>query len=116
MSATLDGEAVAKLLGDAPIVTSEGRMFPVESRFAGKGAPVLPGPDSPEKITAQLVQRALREESGDILVFLPGAREIRRVQSSIEGTDASVRVLPLFGELAAEDQDAALAPSPAGTR
>ncbi|HWW83994.1 MAG TPA: DEAD/DEAH box helicase, partial [Vicinamibacterales bacterium] len=44
MSATLDGEAVARLLGDAPIVTSEGRMFPVESRFAGKGAPPLPGP------------------------------------------------------------------------
>ena len=89
MSATLDGEAVARLLGDAPIVTSEGRMFPVESRFAGKGAPPLPGPpfgpggpvDSPEKITAQLVLRALREETGDVLVFLPGAREIRRVQS-----------------------------------
>ena len=121
MSATLDGEAVAKVLGDAPIVTSEGRMFPVESRFAGKGAPVLPvlpGPgapvDSPEKVTAQLIQRALREESGDVLVFLPGAREIRRVQTMIEGT--SVRVLPLFGELAAEDQDAALTPSPPGTR
>jgi ATP-dependent RNA helicase HrpB len=124
MSATLDGEAVAKVLGDAPIVTSEGRMFPVESRFAGKGAPVLPvspGPgapvDSPEKVTAQLIQRALREESGDVLVFLPGAREIRRVQSIMEGTEsASLRVLPLFGELAAEDQDAALTPSPPGTR
>ena len=131
MSATLDGEAVAKVLGDAPIVTSEGRMFPVESRFAGKGAPVLPVPpgpgapvDSPEKVTAQLIQRALREASGDILVFLPGAREIRRVQSIIEGwpmgppgaESASLRVLPLFGELAAEDQDAALTPSPPGTR
>jgi ATP-dependent helicase HrpB len=126
MSATLDGEAVARLLGDAPIVTSEGRMFPVESRFAGKGAPPLPGPpfgpagavDSPEKITAQLVLRALREETGDVLVFLPGAREIRRVQSLLEGAEdsASVRVLPLFGELPPEDQDAALTPSPPGTR
>jgi ATP-dependent helicase HrpB len=123
MSATLDGEAVAKILDDAPIVTSEGRMFPVESRFAGKGAPVLPvspGPgapvETPEKVTAQLIQRALREESGGILAFLPGAREIRRVQSMIEGNDASIRVLPLFGELAAEDQDAALTPSSAGTR
>jgi ATP-dependent helicase HrpB len=114
MSATLDGEAVAKLLGEAPIVTSAGRMFPVESRFAGKGAPVLPGPDSPEKVTAQLIQRALREEPGDVLVFLPGAREIRRVQSMIE--DAAVKVLPLFGELAPEDQDAALSPSAPGTR
>jgi ATP-dependent helicase HrpB len=124
MSATLDGEAVAKVLGDAPIVTSEGRMFPVELRFAGKGAPVLPvspGPgapvDSPEKVTAQLIQRALREESGDVLVFLPGAREIRRVQSIMEGAgSATLRVLPLFGELAAEDQDAALTPSLPGTR
>lgn len=165
MSATLDGEAVARLLGDAPIVTAEGRMFPVESRFAGKGAPVLPGPpfgpgtqESPEKITAQLVLRALREETGDLLVFLPGAREIRRVQSLIEaggideaatreaGTRAAgtrgapnraspnpaadtreatirsaatrpiVRVLPLFGELASDDQDAALTPAAPGTR
>jgi ATP-dependent helicase HrpB len=97
MSATLDGEAVARLLGDAPIVTSEGRTFPVESRYAGKGAPPLPGPpfgpqgpvDSPEKITAQLVLRALREETGDVLVFLPGAREIRRVQSLLESAKSS---------------------------
>jgi ATP-dependent helicase HrpB len=123
MSATLDGEAVARLLGDAPIITSEGRTFPVESRFAGKGSPLLPGPpfgpggpiDSPEKITAQLVLRALREETGDVLVFLPGAREIRRVQSLIEATP-DIRVLPLFGELSPEDQDAALAPSSPGTR
>ncbi len=123
MSATLDGEAVARLLGDAPIVTSEGRTFPVESRYAGKGAPPLPGPpfgasgpvDSPEKVTAQLIQRALREETGDILVFLPGAREIRRVQSLIEQAGV-VRVLPLYGELSPDDQDAALAPSPPGTR
>ncbi len=148
MSATLDGEAVARLLDDAPIVTSEGRTFPVESRFAGKGAPLLPESalglgnttDSPEKIAAQLAMRALREERGDVLVFLPGAREIRRVQSIIEnaltdGTLASagadrtaapgarrsgavetIRLLPLFGELAAEDQDAALTPSAPGTR
>jgi ATP-dependent helicase HrpB len=132
MSATLDGEAVARLLGDASIVTSEGRMFPVESRFVGKGAPLLPGSmsqgpggptDTPEKVTAQLVRRALREESGDVLVFLPGAREIRRVQSLVEASDSSsthageaIRVLPLFGELSAEDQDAALTPSVPGSR
>ena len=123
MSATLDGEAVARLLGDAPIITSEGRTYPVESRFAGKGAPPLPGPgfgpggavDTPEKVTAQLVMRAVREETGDVLVFLPGAREIRRVQSLIEATP-SIRVLPLFGELSPEEQDAALAPSSPGTR
>jgi ATP-dependent helicase HrpB len=128
MSATLDGEAVARLLGNgsvgAPIVTASGRSYPVETRFAGKGLPVLPwsgpGPpganDSPERVTTQLVRRALREEEGDVLVFLPGAREIRRVQSDLGDLDAATRVLPLFGELSADDQDAALAPSPSGQR
>ncbi|TLY75416.1 MAG: ATP-dependent helicase HrpB, partial [Gammaproteobacteria bacterium] len=125
MSATLDGEAVARLLDDAPIVTAHGRLFPVESRFAGKGAPLLPRPpsgpgsqDTPEKLISQLVLRALREEPGDVLVFLPGAREIRRVQSLLEsaGIDPSVRLMPLYGELASADQDAALLPAARGTR
>lgn len=122
MSATVEGESVARLLEEAPIVEATGRVFPVETRFAGKGAPLLPGPlapgaDSPERVVAQLVLRALREEPGDVLVFLPGAREIRRVQSILApGIDPSVRVLPLFGELAGEEQDAALTPAPPGTR
>src|SRR6185312_11948052 len=116
MSATLDGEAVSKLLNDAPIVTAEGRLFPVESRYGGKGLPVLPGGglvargpsgaiETPEKIVTQLIQRALREGSGDVLVFLPGAREIRRVQSLLQssGLEASVQVRPLFGELSGEE-------------
>jgi ATP-dependent helicase HrpB len=125
MSATLDGAALSKLLGDAPIVTSQGRTFPVESRFVGKGAPMLPPTtfvpgqqDSPEKLVAQTITRALQEEHGDVLVFLPGAREIRRVQSLLQssGLDPSVRVLPLFGELSGDDQDAALQPSAQGAR
>ncbi len=115
MSATLDGERAAAMLGDAAIVTAQGRMFAVESRFAGKGSPVLPGTrsatggwESPERIVAQIVTRALREEEGDVLVFLPGAGEIRRVQGMLE-SESDVRVLPLYGELAPEDQDAALA-------
>lgn len=123
MSATLDGQAVARLLGDAPLVTASGRMFPVESRYAGQGAPVLPssgfgGPhsqDSPERVVARIVQRALREEPGDVLVFLPGAGEIRRVQGLIEPS-GDTRVLPLFGDLSAADQDEALAPSKRGKR
>ena len=129
MSATLDGAAVARLLGDAPVVTAEGRLFPVETRFVGKGAPPLPGEWSAsargpsaygeaERQVALVVQRALREEEGDVLVFLPGAGEIRRVQRLLEsaGLERSVRVLPLFGELAAGDQDSALNPGPVGTR
>jgi ATP-dependent helicase HrpB len=125
MSATLDGESVARLLGDAPIVTAQGRMFPVESRFVGKGSPLLPPTafvpgrqEFPEEVVARTVARALREEPGDVLVFLPGAREIRRVQSLLQsaGLDPAVRVFPLFGELSGEDQEAALLPAAQGTR
>jgi ATP-dependent helicase HrpB len=125
MSATLDGEGVAKLLDDAPIVTAPGRMFPVESRFVGKGSPLLPPTsfvpgqhDTPEGLVARTISRALREEQGDILVFLPGAREIRRVQSLLQssGLESSVQVLPLFGELSGDDQDAALRPAAQGIR
>jgi ATP-dependent helicase HrpB len=120
MSATLDGAAVARLLGDAPIVTASGRMYTVEVRYAGSGSPVLPGARdaSPERVVARLVQRALTEAEGDVLVFLPGAPEIRRVQQALEEArdDARVQVLPLFGELAPDEQDRALRPAAAGTR
>jgi ATP-dependent helicase HrpB len=126
MSATLEGERVAALLGDAPLVSAPGRMFPVETRFAGKGAPLLPDPaaargqqESPERQVAQVVHAALLEEPGDVLVFLPGAREIRRVQTLLlERAQAipSLQILPLFGELSTGEQDAALAPSSGGMR
>jgi len=125
MSATLDGEAVARLLDDAPIVTSQGRTFPVESRYVGKASPLLPPTtfvpgqvEYPEDVVTRTIVRALREEPGDVLVFLPGAREIRRVQSLLQssGLDSAVRVYPLYGELSGDDQDAALQPSPAGLR
>ncbi|HZC87308.1 MAG TPA: ATP-dependent helicase HrpB, partial [Steroidobacteraceae bacterium] len=123
MSATLDGAAVAQLLGDAPRVSAAGHTFAVETRYAGKGPALLPATaaaratHSPEKLSAQLALRALREEQGDVLVFLPGAREIRRVQSLLEGTAlAGVAVLPFYGELGSEAQDAALAPAARGMR
>jgi ATP-dependent helicase HrpB len=124
MSATLDGERVAALLGDAPIVSAQGRMFPVETRFAGKSAPLLPDPtaargtqESPERVVAQIIQSALAEETGDVLVFLPGAREIRRVQTLLqERLPASLAILPLFGDLSPGEQDAALAPASSGAR
>lgn len=122
MSATLEVERVAAMLS-APIIATAGRMFPVESRYAGKGAAPLPGgygasQVSSERLIARLVARALAEESGDVLVFLPGAGEIRRVQGVLEsaGLEKGVRVLPLFGDLSNADQDAALAPSPQGMR
>jgi ATP-dependent helicase HrpB len=130
MSATLEGSAVARLLGDAPVVAAHGRRFPVQTRYAGKGMPPLPevGPargtqESPEALTARVVRRALEEEQGDVLVFLPGAREIHRVRALLEGTlpaassgTGRLQVLPLYGELSSEEQEAALMPARAGSR
>src|SRR5437588_800018 len=124
MSATLDGAAVASLLGDAPRVSAPGRLHPVETRYAGSGPPALPdaagagAQHAPERLVSQLILRALREQRGDVLAFLPGAREIRRVHSSLAAAQlpAGVQVMPLFGDLPGEQQDAALAPAPAGAR
>ena len=122
MSATLDAQAIAARLGEAPVVCSAGRTFAVETRYAAAGAPLLPGPmpggESVEALTTRIVRRALTEEPGDVLVFLPGAREIRRVQSQLQGgpLPAGTRVLPLYGELRPEEQDAALMPAAAGAR
>jgi ATP-dependent helicase HrpB len=121
MSATLDGAAVGKLLGDAPVVTAAGRMFPVVTHYLGTGMPLLPfygpGPrESPELAVVKAIRRALGESPGDMLVFLPGAGEIRRVQGMLDFVGPGVDVYPLYGELAAGDQDAALKPAPAGRR
>jgi ATP-dependent helicase HrpB len=118
MSATLDGARVASLLDDAPVVDVPGRAFPVAIHYAGRGAPLLPGgADSPERLVAQTVRRALAESSGDVLVFLPGVGEIRRVQGLLSDlAGPRLQLLPLYGDLAAQEQDAALNPPPAGVR
>ena len=129
MSATLEGAAVSRLLGDAPIVSAHGRSFPVETRYAGKGSPPLPdggrargAEETPEILTARIVRRALEEEHGDVLVFLPGAREIHRVRALLEGSTGAadgtgrLQILPLYGELSSAEQDAALAPARASSR
>jgi ATP-dependent helicase HrpB len=96
MSATLDGAAVALLLGDAPRIISAGRAFPVAVRHAKRP------PEHIEREVAHTVRRALAEEPGDALVFLPGASEIRRVARTLrEGAlPDDTDVLPLYGELA----------------
>ncbi|WP_172786689.1 MULTISPECIES: ATP-dependent helicase HrpB [Bradyrhizobium] len=113
MSATLDGARVARLLGDAPVVESEGRAFPVETRYLGRKA------DAPiERQMADAIASALRADSGSVLAFLPGAAEIRRTQNFLSERvqDASVEIVPLFGALDAAVQDRAIAPAPKGTR
>jgi ATP-dependent helicase HrpB len=113
MSATLDLQPIAKLLGDAPIVAARGRSFDVATHYVARRPEFRV-----EQLMAQVVRTALREHDGDILCFLPGAAEIRRVQRALEdtGLDRHVRVLPLYGELEGAAQDAALSPAPAGQR
>lgn len=113
MSATLDGARVAKLLGDAPVVASEGRAFPVETRYLGRK------PDAPlERQMADAIANALRADPGSVLAFLPGAAEIRRTQNFLGERvhDASIEIVPLFGALDAAVQDRAIAPAPKGQR
>ena len=113
MSATLDGARVGKLLGDAPVVASEGRAFPVETRYLGRR------PDAPlERQMADAIATALRADPGSVLAFLPGAAEIRRTQNFLGERvhDASTEIVPLFGALDAAVQDRAIAPAPMGQR
>ena len=113
MSATLDGAAVARLLGDAPTVTSEGRAFPVETRWLGRR------PDrKPEAAVAAAVREALARDPGDVLAFLPGGGEIRRAAALLEGGALApgTYVAPLYGDLPQEAQDRAIAPAVPGRR
>jgi ATP-dependent helicase HrpB len=113
MSATLDGARVAKLLGEAPVIASEGRAFPVETRYLGRKS------DAPlERQMADAIALALRADPGSVLVFLPGLSEIRRTQNLLAERihDASVEIVPLFGALEASVQDRAIAPAPKGRR
>jgi ATP-dependent helicase HrpB len=120
MSATLDLEPLARLLGGAPWVSAEGRSFEVATQYV---------PRRPEMAlelqTAQVIRNALANHDGDILCFLPGAAEIGRVQRALEesaagagrsGSRETLRISPLYGELGAEQQDAALRPAPGGER
>ena len=113
MSATLDGARVGGLLGDAPVIESAGRAFPVETRYIGRDArtPI-------ERQVADAVLRALRADAGSLLVFLPGAAEIRRTETLLRErlADPDIDMVALYGALDADVQDRAIAPAPPGRR
>jgi ATP-dependent helicase HrpB len=113
MSATLDGARVAKLLGDAPVIESEGRAFPVETRYLGRASNILT-----ERQMAEAVARALKTDPGSILAFLPGQAEIRRTETLLKelSPDPAVDIVTLYGALDAKTQDRAIAPAPPGRR
>ena len=108
MSATLDGAALSALLGDAPIVTSTGRQHPVRVRYV---AP-LTG-QRVEGAMAAMIRRVLQQDEGGVLAFLPGVSEIRRTVDLLLGDrlPLGTSVHPLYGDLPAEAQDAAIAPA-----
>lgn len=129
MSATLDGVRAAALLGDAEVVSVPGRAFPVELRYLGRGPPLLPPAATGDggawhdaaaltRVVAAAVRQALLESPGDVLVFLPGAGEIRRVENALRdgALPAHVTLWPLYGEMSAAAQDAVLEPAAAGSR
>src|SRR5512144_1543604 len=113
MSATLDGARVGGLLGNAPVIESAGRAFPVETRYIGRDArtPI-------ERQVTDAVLRSLRADAGSLLVFLPGAAEIRRTAAFVRErlADPDIAVVALYGALDADIQDRAIAPAPPGRR
>lgn len=112
MSATLDGAPIARLLGDAPILTSEGKRYPVETRYLER-EPTGRLDDT----VAAAIRRALSNEEGDILVFLPGVGDIRRVEQRVlDFAPPTLDIVPLYSDLPLDRQDAALRPAPAGRR
>ncbi|PAA22924.1 ATP-dependent helicase HrpB [Pseudomonas fragi] len=115
MSATLEGERLASILDDAPILRSEGRMYPVAMRW---GRPFVPG-EFIEPRVVQTVLDAINDESGSLLVFLPGQAEIRRVNQQLAdalGSRSDILLCPLHGELDLTAQRAAIEPAPKGLR
>lgn len=112
MSATLAADRVAGLLDGAPVIVSEGRSYPVETRYLGRSVE--------RRIEDQVkdaIMRAVRSEPGSVLAFLPGQREIIRVAEALEETmKGDVILAPLYGAMDPRDQDQAIAPAPVGKR
>ncbi|WEK31678.1 MAG: ATP-dependent helicase HrpB [Candidatus Pseudomonas phytovorans] len=115
MSATLEGERLSRLLDGAPVVSSEGRMHPVDIRW---GRPFQPGEFIEPRVVDSVLQ-ALADQAGSVLVFLPGQAEIRRVHQSLQealGERPEILLCPLHGELDLNAQRAAIDPAPKGQR
>ncbi len=111
MSATLDGEKISSVFNRAPIITSTGKQYPVMFQYMPSEKDV-----HISVATTRVIRKALREQSGDLLVFLPGAGEIQRVQTLLETENPSAQVIPLYGDLPFKKQQEAILPHPQGLR
>jgi len=120
MSATLDAAGVARLLDDAPVLTSEGQAFPVETSYLPDKAP-LPEPGRIATAVLRRLERVLAEKTGSVLVFLPGVREIKQVEHALDALPpGKLQDMPivaaLYGDLSREQQDRAIQPCAVGRR
>lgn len=111
MSATLQSDRLANLLDQAPILRAQGQQFPVTVQYAP-----VPVNTRPEAHMSAMVRKVLAEESGSVLVFLPGTGEIRRVAEHLQGLPEHILIAPLYGDLSPAEQDAAIQPAPTGQR
>ncbi len=112
MSATLDNQKLQQTLPQAPVISAEGRSFPVERRYLP-----LPSTGYFEDNVAQAVRQILNKHQGSLLLFLPGVAEIRRVYDALNGTlSPDIDLCPLYGALSLAEQQKAIAPSPDGRR
>ncbi len=111
MSATLDGVRYAALLDDAPVIESAGRVHPLALRHIGRAAEVRI-----EDAMAQAIRRALRDEEGGVLVFLPGVAEIERTAERLEPLPDHIVLHRLHGQIDPAAQRAAIAPAIPGQR
>jgi len=111
MSATIDGARVGALLGGAVVIESQGRIFPVDTRYVGRDARPI------EPQLADTIARAMRAERGSVLAFLPGAAEIRRTQNLLESrAHGATDIVPLYGALGGDEQARAIEPARPGRR
>ncbi len=118
MSATLNTEAIAAMLEDAPVITSEGRSYPVQNIYLDSKTP-HPAPMQLGALIAKIVDEVMRNEEGSILIFLPGVREIRNIEAKLGEIlmgDDTVMIAPLYGEMGKQAQDAAISPCREGKR
>lgn len=111
MSATLDGQNLSGLLGNVPVISSEGKQYPITIQYHN----IDPDAFLPVRVT-KMIRKALAEQHGDMLVFLPGVGEIRKTQELLELENTGCMVLPLYGELPFKKQQQAIVPDPAGRR
>jgi len=111
MSATLEGESLSRTLGAAPVITAQGRQYPVELHYLSRD----PTGHLPAAV-AGAISRAVAAHAGDVLVFLPGVGEILRTEKLLKERHPELRVLPLYGDLPLAAQQEAIGPDPAGRR